>query len=249
MNEIKFAINNRQFEDFKRLMDALSKLNDDDSEKIIFKICHKGDVRFLNYLIEKGLVTSEKLKNPMYLKTAAAFNQTEIVETFVSNSPNVRFDYDDILNDLLILTSSNDYPDLVRYFIKEGGDPNAQDNSALALACQCGSLRVIKILVRHGADIYAKDGSFIEICDELGYYDIVDYFVIMGMPKEGLSDSALKYIDFMDKKRIRAANKIRNWWGPLLRRINPEFVMKEASESWSRVEKMYSEFSTLNCPG
>ena len=53
MNEIKFAINNRQFEDFKRLMDSLSKLNDDDSEKIIFKICHKGDVRFLNYLIEK----------------------------------------------------------------------------------------------------------------------------------------------------------------------------------------------------
>ena len=241
MNAIKVAIDNRRFEDFTRLISPLSKLSDDDSEKIIFKICHKGDVRFLNYLIEKGLVTSKKLKNPMYLKTAAAFNHTEIVETLVSIGPNVKFDYHDIRNDLLILTSSNDYPDLVQYFIKEGGDPNAQDNSALALACQCGSLRVVKILVRHGADIYAKDGSFIEICDELSYYDIVDYFVLMGMPKEGLSDSALKYIDFMDKKRIRAANKIRNWWGPLLRRINPEFVMKEAAESWNRVEKMYLE--------
>ena len=51
------------------------------------------------------------------------------------------------------------------------------------------------------------------------------------------------YKALVEKARTKAANKIRNWWGPRLRRINPEFVMKEAEASWNRVEKMYEELN------
>jgi hypothetical protein len=49
------------------------------------------------------------------------------------------------------------------------------------------------------------------------------------------------YKKVVERTRTKSSNKIRNWWGPLLRRINPEFVMKEAEESWKRVEKMYED--------
>jgi hypothetical protein len=234
--ELLRAIEQGHLEKFQCLTET-NTLNYEFSRLILFKICRGGCTQFLKYLIKKDLVTSKQLKHPTYLHAAVSFGHLEVVEILVANGADVRDDDDN----LLILASSNDYPDLVRYFIKKGCDPTAQDNSALAFACQCGSLRVVKILVHHGADIRAKDGTLVEICDELGYYYIADYFVYMGMPKKGLSKPALEYIDFMDKERVKAANKIRNWWGPLLRRINPEFVMKEAAESWNRVEKMYAE--------
>lgn len=34
------------------------------------------------------------------------------------------------------------------------------------------------------------------------------------------------------RTRTRAANKIRFWWGPILRRINPEFTLKEAEKAY-----------------
>lgn len=235
---LKFAVEQHDFKVFQCLLETnVIQLNHELRISILFTICHKGCTQFLKYLIAKGLVTPKQLKHPTYLHTAVSFGHLEVVEILVANGADARDDDDN----LLILASSNDYPDLVRYFIKKGCDPNAQDSSALAFACQYGSLRVVKIIVHHGADIRAKDGTLAEICDELGYYHIVDYFVNMGMSKEGLSDRALKYVDFMNMARTKAANKIRNWWGPLLRRINPEFVMKEAAESWDRVEKMYAE--------
>lgn len=235
---LEFAVEHCQFEVFRCLVETNAlRTNHEIGHSVLFKICHKGYTQFLTYLIEKGRVTFKQLKYPVYLHTAVSFGHLEAVEILVENGADVRDDDDN----LLVLAASNDYPELVEYLIGKGCDPASQNNSALTFACQCGSLRVIKILVHHGADIRAKDGAFVEICDELGYYDIVDYFVNMGMSAEGVSEHVLKYIDFMNKKRVEAANKIRNWWGPLLRRINPEFVMKEAAESWNRVEKMYLE--------
>jgi hypothetical protein len=73
----------------------------------------------------------------------------------------------------------------------------------------------------------------------MGYYDIVNYFIDLGASKEGLSENALAYIELVKRTRIRAANKIKFWWGPILRRINPGFVLREAEESWNRVEEMF----------
>ncbi|NBV29665.1 hypothetical protein EBS02_11760 [bacterium] len=46
----------------------------------------------------------------------------------------------------------------------------------------------------------------------------------------------MTYKKIILRTRTRAANKIRNWWGPLLRRINPEFSLREGEESWKRIQ-------------
>jgi hypothetical protein len=87
--------------------------------------------------------------------------------------------------------------------------------------------------------------SFFSVAANRGNYEIV--FLLHEKHGLTLSDdhhfyeAFMVYKALMEKARTKAANKIRNWWGPRLRRINPEFVMREAEESWKRVEKMYEE--------
>jgi uncharacterized protein len=64
---------------------------------------------------------------------------------------------------LLHLAAESGNPDLVRWLIEHGADPNTTNNAgatALDLAAGKRDLEVVRCLVEHGAELYEPEGSF-----------------------------------------------------------------------------------------
>ena len=66
------------------------------------------------------------------------------------------------------------------------------------------------------------------------HYELIEYACqTLGFPVDKLPEMVRNHL----RRRTKAANTIFFWWGPLLRRNNPGFVMEEAARAWKKFAK------------
>jgi ankyrin repeat protein len=82
------------------------------------------------------------------------------------------------LNNILVLASSSDQLPLLIYALAKGADIHYSNDEALRHAIYYGNFDIVKYLVEHGANIYAKSGtpfSPLNITKEKGNREIIKY--------------------------------------------------------------------------
>jgi hypothetical protein len=112
---------------------------------------------------------------------------------------------------------------------------------ASALASR-GEVKVVQFFVKHGFD-FSFDMCFWSMCVKTNAFEVMDYIEYIRNECPYLMERDRKRYDTWKKLRnqvkIKAVNKIYFWWGPILRRINPGFVLREAEESYEKLRTTF----------
>ena len=81
---------------------------------------------------------------------------------------------------------------VIKRLVKEGADIHADDESALRRAAYNGHLAVVKYLVSEGADIHAVNDYALQWAAYYGHLDVVKYLVSEGADIHAVNDFALR---------------------------------------------------------
>ena len=86
----------------------------------------------------------------------------------------------DILNKELFWASEYGHLDVVRLLIKNGADVSARDNFALRSASYNGNLEVVRLLIDIGADVSALDNYALKWASYYGHLEVVKLLIENG---------------------------------------------------------------------
>ena len=91
------------------------------------------------------------------------------------------------------------------------------NNVAIWNAARGGHLDCIKFLVSHGADIsrIIADEDIMSTLVSNKNFETVKYLVDHGAPTNKIYGRVLRYIQFCDRKKVRAQKKLYFWWIPI----------------------------------
>ena len=92
----------------------------------------------------------------------------------------------------LSLASTNGHLKVVKYLVKQGANVRTKDDSALGLASENGHLEVLKYLVEHGADVRANNDLPLRLASENGHLEVLKYLVEHGAIVRSENDYALR---------------------------------------------------------
>ena len=95
-----------------------------------------------------------------------------------------------LLEEAVIVASSNGHLEIVKYLVNLGVDFQAVDNQAVRLASKNGHLEVIKYLVEKGAEIHGDEA--IQWASTNGHFEIVKYFVERGSDFQAFDNEAIR---------------------------------------------------------
>ncbi len=159
----------------------------------------------VDYLLDKGITTNDKYKiliraciynklnivqllfetdnldihyhDDAPLRVASENGNLDIVKYLVQKGANVHAKNDDALSWAL----ENKKYDVVLFLVKNGANVNLHDDEALNIFINAEkTLNDIKFLVEHGADVTARNNSFLLTAYRRNRQDLVDYLIEKG---------------------------------------------------------------------
>ena len=120
------------------------------------------------------------------LLTAVSAGHTQAVELLIAAGANV----DGGDGAALRSAAENGHPDVVRVLLNASADPDEMD--VLLVACGCGRLSVVQVLLEHGVDLHAgHDAALREAC-ACGHADIAQFLIDHGADVHAHDDEAIQ---------------------------------------------------------
>lgn len=140
----------------------------------------KGDIRIVNYLIEKGVNIDEISTFGTPVRWAAAYQQIEMIKNLVEKGANLNLEIEcDIPHPLLMAVDQCNTP-LMDLLLDYKSNPNIKDNQGhtpLLIATEKGNLESVKKLIAHGADVnyQLNKKTPLQIAYENDHQELVDF--------------------------------------------------------------------------
>ena len=115
----------------------------------------------MKLLLNRGADIEASTKGMTALEPALHYKHKEAVELLLKNCAKVTNKY--VSNDVLLWGTKNGYEELVQQLLKrtaDGIDPNHKDlydRTPLSWAAEMGHEKLVRLLIRHGAQVESKD--------------------------------------------------------------------------------------------
>ena len=137
----------------KLLLDRGADINGGEKKPLTNALMNPNcTVEFINFLIENGADVKNQDKHNAYLFAARKNPKLEIYKTLIDHGVDISFN-PTLSSSLLTETIlSGPDPEIIKYLIEKGANPNDGGMTPLYLACFENSLPLIKVLIENGAD-------------------------------------------------------------------------------------------------
>lgn len=121
-----------------------------------------------------------------------------------------------------------------------GADVPSDNNVAVWNAARGGHLDCIKFLVSRGADItrVTEDEDVMSDLSSNKKFEVVKYLVDHGASREIIYGRTLRYIQFCDRKKIKAQKKLYYWWIQICYNMERECGKRMAQKNLEEYKKL-----------
>jgi len=181
--------------------------------------CTENSPEIVKFLLERG--ANFRIHDDLPLCLMSRHGHLDVVMFLVEHGANVCT----MDNKPIILASEGNHPKLIKYLVEKGADVRTKMSYALHKMVEVGNLDMVKFLLKRGAQVHPWD--LIRSCSN-GELEMAKILLENGellgenlyatdTKKEKLNNYILFCKRMEEKRRIWAANKIRNC---LLRRIS-----------------------------
>ncbi|KAJ6244209.1 repeat protein [Anaeramoeba flamelloides] len=186
MEELFEAIKSNDLFTLKYCLQQNAPLNEtnSDGETVLHVACHLGHVKIVEFLLRKGVDYDKGLpngKNALYL--ACENNRIEVVKTLIK----YKIDFsiaEELANMSSLHISVNHGHHKIVKLLLEKMDPNIlmfKDYTPLHIACRNGSVKCVKLLIKHHAEINAiANTSPLYFASENGNAKIIEMLLKAG---------------------------------------------------------------------
>jgi len=140
--------------------------------------CLRNFVKLFKLLLLYG--ADVKLDENVLLKNTLAYGHDwiEIIKLLVENGVDI--------NCGLVIASTYDNDDAVRFFLEQGADPNTNNGKALIKSIY--SIKIVKLLLQAGADVHAKNNRALKRSIKSYQYDTTKLLIEHGADLLSLND-------------------------------------------------------------
>ena len=218
--------------------------------------CLNGHLEVVKYLSEKG--TNVQAGDNAAFRFACTNGHFEVVKFLFSN---FWIDIHAMEDDALREAVRNGHFEIVKYLAQMGAHLHDKmvmrwavirghteivkfllDNKVMPFereienACVLGHIKIVRLLFNKTKNINIED-LFQQACEN-DRIEVIKFLVDKGATGRFLSWKQKLYLDFCEKQKIRAANRIGSWWIPICYRLkdeNGEYRM--AVKAWKNLSK------------
>jgi len=204
--------------------------------KQLFNAVKAGDLEKVKYLVLFG--ADIRCENNLAVRLASEYGHLEIVKYLVSQGADIH----SINNYAVRLASHNGHLEVVKYLVSLGANIHSLNNYAVRWAAARGHLELVKYLCFCGADFRSEYDFAIKMASKYGHNEVVNYLLSLCTDISKITPDHQKYILFCQKMeekiKLRAQEKIYNWWIQIC--YNPETEVGQRM-----LEKIWVKFDNL----
>jgi ankyrin repeat protein len=203
-NAIRWAINNKNLEIAKFLIEHGANIKIDDHCLLLYKASVNNDVEMVNFLINNGsAINPSKINDLQPIEGASMRGHLEVVKILIENG--AYLDYRSVANacinghlhvvkilvengakirgfdHAISYASKYNHLEIVNYLIEKGADIHADNDRSIRNASKNNNFKMVELLVENGADIHADDDYAIRNASENNNFEMVKYLIEKGI--------------------------------------------------------------------
>lgn len=205
--------------------------------------CERGDLQCvkkclrLNVILGKGVTVQGEA-----FRRAAQFGHLDILKHLHEHDAITDFE----LYSVVRTAARHGRLNILKYLIEDLHFYVQCDNNVAIWNAACGGhLDCIKVLVSHGSDIsriITDEDIMAELVRNMNF-ELVKYLVDYGAPTNKIRGRMLRYLQFCDRKKVKAQKKLYFWWIPICYNEERECGKQMAQHNLDEYESIKKSFS------
>ena len=195
----------------------------------IYEAIMNNRVEVGEYLLEKGAAL-----DTICMLDATKKSSLEIVRMCV-NFYNTCLG---LLNDMLYIACDVGSLEKVDFLVSRGADVRSMSDEALRTVSRNGFLDVAEYLVRAGANVHADDDAAVRMASLNEHFEVVRVLCDAGANRSMIHPKSEKYLQLIERTRVRAQKKIYFWWIPICYDPNRDSGKRMMTRSWEETHAL-----------